>query len=104
MTGQKRCAASLSPSFQELGVLEAIDRPVDELQTTYRCELQGGHLGTHFALGQTNDAGQDWWLSWDPAVVPLPACQSSSTGSPGGCLLPDAHAGGHSFDLASRSA
>jgi hypothetical protein len=74
MTGPHQCTASLSPSIQELGVLEAIQRPVAELQITYRCELEDGHLAAHFALGQTNTAGQDWWLSWQPCIVQLPKC------------------------------
>ncbi|MEU4689983.1 hypothetical protein [Actinoplanes sp. NPDC023714] len=66
------------------------------------CELASGHEGGHIAFVLAAEQGDEWWwLRWGGGrheILPLDVCLSQSDHDD--CLLPNRHAGEHSFRLA----
>jgi len=66
------------------------------------CGLEAGHEGPHHAFGQTASDGE-WWLQWsaetgaDRELLVLAGCPATVDHDL--CVLPDLHAGRHSFEL-----
>ena len=64
------CAVSTPWSPAEMTLLTALPAPAHDLEDQVWCELEVGHRGLHYGLGQIS--GPDWWwLRWrEPADTP----------------------------------
>ncbi|WP_063731084.1 hypothetical protein [Streptomyces sp. RTd22] len=91
---------------QEITRLADLPHAAHEVTPGLDCELELGHEGPHYALAQADDRSHDsvtnWWLRWDEANGPRewvhdPACRVDSPTGDELCLLPEGHAGGHSW-------
>lgn len=99
-----RCPAQTALTSAELRALEALPDPVNELDLVLRCELQAEHRGEHMSLGQTDNRGHNWWLSWpagDRLLQALPTCPATigEDVHEEPCTLPMGHDGVHDYEL-----
>jgi hypothetical protein len=114
MDGLQPCPKQEALTHQELSVLDALPEAANEINSAVlSCELQQSHSGPHLALGQRYGA-RARWLQWVPgerrdwldiadnehcdAERPLPSDDIPDDYEL--CLLPAAHPGGHSFEIA----
>lgn len=103
------CPVITMLTVQELGHLNRIENPANELQPVNWCALGPGHDGPwHYAEVQGGGVAgdQEWWLRWNDRsreVLVLPGCEAKGTitdddEDPQVCLLFADHPGDHGFD------
>ena len=108
------CPEQEGLSQSELDLLDELPDGANEINfTMLSCELQAGHPGPHLALGQIY-GGRARWFQWVPGErhdwldiaddahcdAAGPPVSDDIPDDPELCLLPAAHPGGHSFEIA----
>lgn len=104
---QVGCGATAVLSDGERAWLQLLPDPADTVPVWGWCELEPGHDGLHYLLGQQS-AEQLWWLCWHDReekrelrhVLPCPAeDQPDELGDTTPCTLFLDHPGRHSFNF-----
>jgi hypothetical protein len=118
MSNPRPCHEQAALSQQDLDLLDALPDGAHEIDfTALYCELQVGHPGPHLALGQAYGS-RERWLQWLAAqrrdwldIEDSEHCDAEGPpvfedipDDPELCLLPAAHSGGHSFEIARAQA
>ena len=91
------CEATADLTPDEVAQLDALPDGHNELETTIRCALQGGHPDPHMTMGQAYNFGDECWLRWGDGVrelfhIPDEAfCPAEDAESGNVCLLPAGH-------------
>ncbi|MGY4994083.1 hypothetical protein [Streptomyces sp. 900105245] len=65
-----RCPAEATLSVADVRRLEDLPEAAHAVTNPFACELETGHAGRHFTLGQSQDfdGGERvtlWWIAWD---------------------------------------
>ncbi|MGW7131327.1 hypothetical protein ACWGIA_23740 [Streptomyces bobili] len=89
----------------EVKLLTDLPDAAHEVKVHLLCELEDGHAGAHWALGQTQDRGADadctqWWLRWAAGSQEWAHnvdCPEEAPDADEFCLLPVGHEGAHSW-------
>lgn len=97
------CGGHVLFTAAELALLAALPQPAEPLETTAWCELEVGHPGLHYGLGQIADRTW-WWLRWSEdlarrELVDGGFCGRRPEHGVGDCTLPSDHPGRHSYEL-----
>jgi hypothetical protein len=103
---QVGCGATAVLSDGERAWLQLLPAPLDAVAVWGWCELEPGHDGLHYLLGQQS-GDQLWWLCWreedERDLRPVLPCRAEDRpdgrGDAAPCTLFVDHAGGHSFSF-----
>ncbi len=97
------CPGAIMLTDTEHAMLSALPHPAHEVARERWCELENGHTGLHYTLGQVS-LDEAWWLRWNDEgdrreLTALANCSVEEAGAdPEPCALPAGHAGAHSFE------
>ena len=97
------CGAAVLFTEAELALLAALPEGSEPVEDRAWCELEHGHAGLHYGLGQISGPTW-WWLRWNDRqdrreFIDGGFCGARPDSGRGDCTLPDGHDGRHSFTL-----